>query len=220
MNGFSNANGRVLVEAMIETIRSHSVWLSELDGAIGDGDHGINMNKGFQLCAQRLSAGPWTLAEGLEVLGRVLMDEVGGAMGPLYGTAFLRMAEEAHGHEIVDATVFGAMLHSALNAMRDLGGAEVGDKTLIDVMDPAAKAFSAAVVQKRDFFAALVALSVAAEAGKDSTKELVARIGRASRLGERSRGKLDAGSVSCWLLLRAMAQAAQSLLKETETHEV
>ena len=214
MNHFENDEGRTLVTAMVEAIQANSVLLSDLDGVIGDGDHGINMNKGFTVTAERLTNAPWDLTTGLEVLSAVLLDEIGGAMGPLYGTFFGELARvSAHGP--IDALAFGAMLRAGLDAVRDLGGAQVGDKTLVDTLAPACDAFDAAVAGGRGFAAALDDLARAAEQGKESTRELVAKVGRSSRLGERSRGLLDAGAVSCWLLLRALSQASQALLVES-----
>jgi len=212
MNDFSNQAGRALVEAMIAAIQANADLLSQIDGAIGDGDHGINMRKGFSLCAERLAGRDWNLAEGLSVLGDVLLEEIGGAMGPLYGSCFREMAQVAQGKERIDQGVFGAMLQRSAAAVMELGGAQVGDKTLIDTLVPAIEAFETAIDDGETFAMALDRLAAAAERGKDSTKDMISRIGRSSRLGERSRGVLDAGSVSCWLLLAAMAGAAQDLM--------
>lgn len=212
MSGFTNREGIALVEAMIATIQQNAVLLSDIDGAIGDGDHGINMNKGFTLTAERLRGADADLTQGLRVLSDVLLGEIGGAMGPLYGSFFLKMAEATEGRDI-DAVVFSTMLTRARDAVVELGGAQVGDKSLLDTLAPAIEAFDLAVVQRAPFADALDALAAAAETGKESTRNLVAKIGRASRLGERSRGVLDAGAVSCCLLLQALAHSSQTLLR-------
>ena len=153
-NHFENQKGQSLVTAMIEAIQSNSALLSELDGVIGDGDHGINMNKGFTVTAERLQNGAWDLTTGLDVLSSVLLDEIGGAMGPLYGTFFGELARvSAHGP--INALAFGAMLRAGLDAVRALGNAQVGDKTLIDTLAPACDAFEAAVAEGKGFWAAL-----------------------------------------------------------------
>lgn len=218
MTGFTNQEGRRLVEAMVVAIQENAALLSDLDGVIGDGDHGVNMNKGFSLAAHRLAGQDWDLTQGLEVLGTVLLEEIGGAMGPLYGSFFGELATSSRGCQVIDAAVFSTMLNAGLSSIESLGGAKVGDKTLVDTLVPAIRAFDAVaqdgiLATEGTFAQALVGLMDAAEQGKESTRALVARIGRASRLGERSRGVLDAGSVSCWLLLRAMAQASLSLLE-------
>ena len=213
MNGFSNKDGRQLVDAMVATIQENAALLSDLDGIIGDGDHGVNMNKGFTLAAQRLTAEDWDLTFGLQVLADVLLDEIVGAMGPLYGSFFGALAQSSVDCSLIDAMAYGAMLEAGLSTIQSLGGAQVGDKTLVDTLVPAVEAYNLSLAQHGTFKQALVGLMAAAERGKESTRELVAKVGRASRLGERSRGVLDAGSVSCWLLLRAMAQASLALLE-------
>ena len=142
--------------------------------------------------------------------------EIGGAMGPLYGTFFEEMAAACADVDTIDGTVVGAMLEAALEGVLDLGGAQVGDKTLIDTLVPAVAAYAAALDDGRPFDVALAQMADAAERGKESTRDLVARVGRASRLGERSRGALDAGATSCWLLLTAMAESMRSLVMTNE----
>jgi dihydroxyacetone kinase-like protein len=209
---FPASRGRAVVDALIAAIEAHAAELSEIDGAIGDGDHGVNMRKGFLLARDRLGEAT-ELAAGLQVLGDTLLVEIGGAMGPLYGTFFGEMAAACRGTDPVDAGVVGRMLDAGLAGIEDLGGAKVGDKTLIDSLVPAVVAFHGAVDGGGSFADALGAMGAAAEAGRDSTRDLVARVGRASRLGERSRGVLDAGATSCALLLVTMASAMTALLE-------
>ena len=211
MSSFSSDEGLSLIHAMIQTIQENKQYLSDIDGEIGDGDHGINMNKGFSLCKQRLT-GKENLSDGLELLGNILFAEIGGSMGPLYGNFFLEMAQTCSGKNIIDATVFSTMLHAGHNAIEELGEAKVGDKTLVDTLVPAIQAFDATLATSQNLVICLEAMSQAAEKGKESTRDLEAKIGRASRLGERSRGILDAGATSCCLLLQAMASAAIKLL--------
>jgi len=186
--------------------------LSDIDGAIGDGDHGINMKKGFTVAAERLNGKQAGLYDSLWLLGTVLLTEIGGSMGPLYGTMFREMAKPIKESESIDADSFGTMIQSALDAITRLGGAKIGDKTLVDTLDPAVNAFRAAISAGKKFSDGLSAMSEAAENGKESTRDLVAKIGRSARLGERSRGVLDAGATSCWLILGSMADSMQLLL--------
>ncbi len=213
---FQDRDGQCIVREMIKTIQENFGLLSEIDGAIGDGDHGVNMNKGFTACTQLLDAEPGGFAKGLQTLGRLLLAEIGGAMGPLYGSFFLDMSRSAGGHEVIDIEVFQQMLEQGTNAVSSMGNAKVGDKTMIDALVPALEAYKAAA-SGNDFARALSAMAAAAESGKESTKNLVAKVGRASRLGERSLGKLDAGATSCALLLGAMTRSVTSLLSEGET---
>lgn len=212
MEGFFNQEGKDIVEGMIRVIQENKAYLSDIDGLIGDGDHGINMNKGFTMCQERIAGVDMSFSEALKTLGRVLMMEIGGSMGPLYGTVFTEMARVIKKSEVVDREAFGAMLAAALTGLYELGGAKVGDKTLMDVMIPAEAAYRAALAEGKDFKGCLVAMKAAAEAGWLSTKDLVAKIGRASRLGERSRGVLDAGATSCNLLLATMADGVMAHL--------
>jgi len=209
-----------VLQTMIDAIHREAKHLSEIDGAIGDGDHGINMDKGFQKCAERLRARPVGMIGGLAVLGDVLISEIGGSMGPLYGTLFLEMSEGGKARAVtaragdarIDAQTFGGMLDRASSAVRDLSGAQVGDKTILDALVPAVEAYRGAVASGQSFANALGALRDAAQKGMESTRDLVARVGRSSRLGDRSRGTLDAGAASCALLLGAMADALRPLI--------
>jgi dihydroxyacetone kinase-like protein len=208
---FANEKGRVVVERLIDTIRENRTFLSEVDGAIGDGDHGVNMAKGFTLTAERLTD-EMDLAESLRTLGRTLVMEIGGVMGPLYGSFFKAMAKAAQGRALIDAEVFEQMLCAALAAVTELGNAQVGDKSLVDSLSPAVESFKSARSEGVSFGEALRRMAEAAERGKESTRELVAKVGRASRLGERSRGVLDAGAASCYLILSTLAESIEELL--------
>ena len=208
---FANRQGRVVVENLVATIQENKAYLSEVDGAIGDGDHGINMAKGFGLSAERLTD-EMGFSESLKTLGRTLVMEIGGALGPLYGSFFQAMAQACRGIEQIGAEVFEQMLTAALSAVTDLGNARVGDKTMVDTLSPAVEAFRRAGSDGLSFKEALQRMAEAAERGKESTRELAAKVGRASRLGERSRGALDAGAVSCSLILDSMGKSISSLL--------
>lgn len=212
MQHFSNAAAGDIVLAMAERIIANKAYLSEIDGKIGDGDHGVNMAKGFGMAADRLRGGPHPLSEALDTLGTVLMSEIGGSMGPLYGVMFTGFAESLGKSDAVDPTAFSRMLHVGLDEVQGVGGAKVGDKTLLDTLVPAIEAFDEAAGSGASFRDALIALKTAAEAGRDSTIDLVAKIGRASRLGDRSRGVLDAGATSCALILVTLAEGVTTKL--------
>jgi dihydroxyacetone kinase phosphoprotein-dependent L subunit len=201
-----NADGAGLVAELAEVIVANKAYLSEIDGLIGDGDHGVNMAKGFGRAAERTAGRNLTLDEGMAELADVLLSEIGGSMGPLYGLMFTDMSETIAGEATLDAARFGAMLRAGLEGVQGVGAAKVGDKTLIDCLQPAVEAWEAHADQ--GFEAAAIALKSAAERGRDSTVDLVAKIGRSARLGERSRGVLDAGATSCCLILTALADGA------------
>jgi len=146
------------------------------------------------------------LSEGLGLIGKTLMTEIGGSMGPIYGTFFIQMSLKAKGKPETDAKLFGEMLKAARDGLEDLGGAKIGDKTLMDAVIPAQEAYQAAVDAGASLQEALKKMADAAEKGKDSTVDLVAKIGRSARLGERSRGVLDAGATSAALILQTFAR--------------
>jgi phosphoenolpyruvate---glycerone phosphotransferase subunit DhaL len=216
MEMYPNREGARVLDGLVQAVRDNAAALSEIDGAIGDGDHGVNMAKGFSLCAQRLAGTEYDLATGLMTLGSVLLNEIGGAMGPLYGTFFREMAKPAMGKEKVDGPAFRTMLRQGCDAVAALGGAHVGDKTLLDVLVPANEAFASTLDKGGSFAEALLAMSQAAERGKESTRDMIAKMGRASRLGERSRGVLDAGAASCALILSSLASSLTGRLLREE----
>ncbi|WP_221235591.1 dihydroxyacetone kinase subunit DhaL [Sagittula marina] len=194
-----------IVEDMAAVIVANKAHLSEIDGLIGDGDHGINMAKGFGRAAERIAGQVMPLDKALEQLSDVLMSEIGGSMGPLYGFMFQNMALSIAGRDAIDAEGFAAMMQAGLDGVRTTGSAQVGDKTLIDCFVPAVDAFDA--TKANGFSEALTAMSKAAETGRDSTVDMMAKLGRAARLGERSRGVPDAGATSCCLILNELADA-------------
>ncbi|AXD74661.1 dihydroxyacetone kinase subunit L [Salmonella enterica subsp. enterica serovar Java] len=212
----STQSGNRIVSDLVHIIISHRDYLSEIDGAIGDGDHGINMSKGFALCGDKIRDKSLTMSEGFDVLSDTLMEDIGGSMGPLYGSLFLGMANSIRNKSELNPQDFLDMLNSALNELRDISDAQPGDKCIMDALCPAISAFGSAVGRGESFYSALEKLKLATAEGRDSTRDMVAKIGRASRLGERSRGVLDAGAVSCCLLLTQLAESVQLQLTAIE----
>ena len=209
---FSTHDGSAIVADLVSVIVANREYLSEVDGAIGDGDHGINMAKGFAHCGRTIEGRQLTLAEALDELTLSLMEGIGGSMGPLYGSLFIGMADEVRGSEDIDAATFARLLRGGLTSLQDITEAGVGDKCLMDTLIPAVEAFERAQASGASFNDALDAMKSAASQGRDSTKDLVAKIGRASRLGERSLGVLDAGAVSCCLILTQLADSIKPRL--------
>jgi len=208
-DSFLNKDGKAVVFALIKSIHENRQYLSDIDGQIGDGDHGINMDKGFTLCEQEIKDKEVSLYDGLHTLGTVLLTEIGGSMGPLYGSLFRGMAKGCKNEESITKEVFAKMLETGENKVQEIGNAHVGDKTLMDALVPAVNTFLAS---KEDFSTSLCLMDDAARKGWLSTKDMVAKIGRASRLGERSRGVLDAGATSCFVIIHAMTTSIQDLL--------
>jgi len=191
-----------------DVIAEKREWLTELDSAIGDADHGANMARGMDAVVAKLdSAVPPTVDELLKTVGMTLVSSVGGASGPLYGTLFLRMGMAAGTVDELDAAGLAASLRAGLDGIVARGKAEAGDKTMFDAMAPAVDALDAQIAGGADLAAATAAAADAAAAGRDATEPLVARKGRASYLGERSAGHIDPGAASTTLLFEALARA-------------
>ena len=181
--------------------------LTALDAAIGDADHGTNLDRGMTAVLAALPAGgpPSALLKGV---GMTLVSTVGGASGPLYGTFFLRLASALGKAETLDPPAFAAAFHAAVEGVTSRGRAAADDKTMLDALLPAADALSAAAGAGRSLADCLQAAAEAAAEGRDATVPMVARKGRASYLGERSAGHPDPGATSATLLLTAAARAA------------
>ena len=210
---FAKKDGAMVVGALVKVIQDNKAYLSEIDGAIGDGDHGINMNKGFTMFMEQNDVSTMDMGSALKALGRVLLTEIGGSMGPIYGTLFIEMSKVLKDRDAVDAPLFSAMLRAAVAGVQSLGDAKKGDKTMMDTLIPASDSFDAAMRAGADFAACLDAMEKDAKAGWESTKDLEAKIGRASRLGARSIGTLDAGATSCWLIVKTLADGIRPLVQ-------
>ncbi len=196
------------LEAMCDTIEAEKEYLSELDGVIGDGDHGVNMAKCFREVKKKLAE---STAEDMAALfnnvGEVVLNSVGGAMGALYGTFFLKMAQECAGKSQLGLSDLVRMFETAERGILDIGKASPGDKTLLDTLAPAIRALEASEQEGQSLPEALANFEQAAKEGMESTTDMMAKIGRASRLGKRTIGHQDAGATSCYFILRSLASA-------------
>jgi phosphoenolpyruvate---glycerone phosphotransferase subunit DhaL len=180
--------------------------LTNLDSAIGDADHGINMARGMSAVMQKLDGTrPTDLDELLKTVAMTLLSAVGGASGPLYGTFFLRFGKAAGSANELDLAGLATALRAGLAGIIERGKAQLGDKTMVDALTPALDEMDAVINKGGDLAAAVTAGREAAAAGRDATLPLVARKGRASYLGERSAGHIDPGAASMSLLFDALA---------------
>jgi dihydroxyacetone kinase-like protein len=188
------------------TIDRHAAALTRLDAVLGDGDHGDNLAIGFRAVDELLDELPAATLPGelLRAIGYRLVGAVGGASGPLYGTACIEAGFRAGAAEILAPELVAAMLEAAADGLARRGRCTVGDKTMLDALRPAAEAFRAAVDAGAGLDEAQRQAVAAARAGMRSTRGLVARRGLALRLGPRSAGHLDPGAVSCYLLIAAL----------------
>jgi dihydroxyacetone kinase-like protein len=182
-------------------------YLTKLDGAIGDGDHGTNMDRGMKKALERLDASDGDdIGASLKTIGMALVSSVGGAAGPLYGTLFLQMGQATAGKSELDVAAFTEALDAGVQGVIKRGKAEPGDKTMLDALGPALDALRSAGGD--DVAGALAQAADAAREGMEATVPMVARRGRASYLGERSAGHQDPGATSTHLLLKTAAEAA------------
>jgi dihydroxyacetone kinase-like protein len=192
------------MRAFASTVHDNAQQLTDLDAAIGDADHGSNLDRGMKAVVAALDAASFDTADALfKKVGMTLVSTVGGASGPLYGTFFLRFGGALQGVSEVSSAELGAALRAGLDGIVARGKAEAGDKTMVDAWRPALDAYDEAVAG--GMAAALNAAATAAAKGRDETIPLVARKGRASYLGERSAGHQDPGATSTTMLLESAA---------------
>ena len=196
------------LQAIGHVMEANKEFLTQLDAAIGDADHGINMERGFKKVNSQLS----TIADKdigsiFKSTGMALISSVGGASGPLYGTLFLRAGTVASGKHELNTTELAGVLKAGLSGVIERGKAQVGDKTMVDALTPAVKAFEQAAGDGVGIAEALGQTVAAAEQGMKDTIPLIARKGRASYLGERAIGHQDPGATSVYLIIKALHDA-------------
>lgn len=198
-----------------QTIFLNKQFLTDLDAAIGDGDHGINLNKGFKAVSEKLKTSPIKdLSDILKLSGMAIVSNVGGASGPLYGTALMKAAHLGIGKSEVTLEDFRDILKASIGGIKLRGGAEKGDKTMLDALLPALEEINKAVENNIKSIYALENACIAAEKGVEYTKTIAARKGRASYLGDRSIGHQDPGATSSYLILDTIYKTVKTI-KET-----
>jgi len=209
MEYLSLENARSWIKTAALLITENAVMLTELDAAIGDGDHGENMRRGFSAIEKKLEAGPPSadLAALFKLVGMTLLSSVGGAAGPLYGGFFLALSKASTGKEKLSKDEVGQILTEGLADIQRRGKAQLGDKTMVDALTPALETFRA--FPNGDITGAVKAAAEQAHQSAVATIPLRALKGRASYLGERSIGHQDPGATSSWLLLKALAMTCE-----------
>lgn len=196
-----------VMAAIAKTIEENKDFLTQLDNEIGDGDHGINLVRGFAAVEQKLPSWANTdIGTLLKGVGMQLVSTVGGASGPLYGTAFMKAGMACKGLTELDGPAFAAAMEAAVEGIKMRGKATEGEKTMLDALCPALRAVKEAVENGKSLKEALQDGAAAAEQGVTYTKTIIATKGRASYLGERSLGHQDPGATSSWYMLRTMAE--------------
>jgi dihydroxyacetone kinase-like protein len=198
------------LSAFRDAVHEHGAYLTELDSAIGDADHGANLIRGMDAVMAAVEPPPGNAGDLLKKVGMTLVTSVGGASGPLYGTFFLRAATAVGDATVLDGAALLTALRAGLEGIVARGKAEAGDKTMYDALAPAMGAFQEALASGAEPDVAARAAADAAAAGRDATEPMLALKGRASYLGERSVGHVDPGAASSALLLAALADTLES----------
>ena len=199
------------IQAIALVLEQNKDYLTELDAAIGDADHGINMNRGFQKVITQLpSVADKDIGSILKTVSMTLISSVGGASGPLYGTMFLRASTAVAGKSELTDEDMVALLQAAVDGIIQRGKANLGDKTMLDALSPASDAFKQAVANGASTQEALQQAVTAAEEGMKNTIPLVAKKGRASYLGDRSANHQDPGATSAYLILKTLLETVST----------
>ena len=199
------------LKATANVLDENKAYLTQLDSAIGDADHGTNMDRGFKKVMEKLpTVADKDIGNILKTVGMTLISSVGGASGPLYGTFYMRGGMAADAKEELGAEDLVNLLQGAVDGIIQRGRAQLGDKTMIDALVPALEALKASVAAGKDASEALADAVAAAEQGMKDTIPLQARKGRASYLGERSIGHQDPGATSSYLILNALLETLKA----------
>src|SRR5436305_45665 len=194
------------LEHIADVLHENAAYLTQLDSPIGDADHGVNMDRGFKAVRDKFpDMASMDISTQLKTVGMTLVSTVGGASGPLYGTAFLRASAAAGGKQDLSSADIVALLEAFLGGIAARGKAKPGEKTMVDALTPALAAAKQALQENLPPKELTTRASQAAEEGMKATIPLLATKGRASYLGERSRGHQDPGATSSWLILRSLA---------------
>jgi phosphoenolpyruvate---glycerone phosphotransferase subunit DhaL len=198
------------LERTVDVLHENRSYLTDLDSAIGDADHGINMDRGFSAVRDKFpTMATMDISTRLRTVGSTLVSTVGGAGGPLYGTAYLRAAGVAAGKQELTSADVVAMLEAFLGGIVARGKAQPGEKTMVDALTPATTAAKQALDERATLAQITSRAAAAAEEGMKATIPMLATKGRASYLGERSIGHQDPGATSSWLILRSLAEACE-----------
>jgi phosphoenolpyruvate---glycerone phosphotransferase subunit DhaL len=200
--------------AVADMINENVEYLTKLDAEIGDGDHGVNMNKGFKKIKEKLiNTDSEDAGEILILSGKVLLNEIGGAMGPLYGGGFIKAGTLLKNKTELDKSDFYDMFKAILDSMNEIAPAEIGDKTMIDTIEPFVREYEKQM-HANDLLSTFEKALAKAKEGMEATKDMVSRLGRSSRLGERSKGHIDVGAASSYLIFERFYLSIKDLKGE------
>ena len=211
---------RVILADVNEMIQSKKDYISEIDSFIGDGDHGITIAGGFRAALEdEGQKNADNISSFLISVGMAIMRSTGGVTGPIYGSIFIGFGKAAASKDRIYLPDFAQMMEQALVDVKARGGAKVGDKTLVDAFEPAVEALKKAVEDDLSLISALRLAADAAEIGMLSTKDLVSNMGKSKSLGERSKGYLDAGATSFYLVIKQLSDSVEKILSKRGADE-
>lgn len=203
---------KAIIEYIADAIEKNVDYLTELDAKIGDGDHGVNMAKGFNRIKKNLTGySGEDIGEILIMSGKVLLNEIGGAMGPLYGGGLIKAGIALKGKSTIGKNDIYTLFSSLLESVKSLGGAKVGDKTMVDTLEPFVSEYKIQSENNEIIDSFREALAKA-KLGMKSTKDMISKVGRSSRLLERSKGHIDVGAASSYLILESFYNSLKSII--------
>jgi len=203
---------KAIIEYIADAIEKNVDYLTELDAKIGDGDHGVNMAKGFNRIKKNLTGySGEDIGEILIMSGKVLLNEIGGAMGPLYGGGLIKAGIALKGKSTIGKNDIYTLFSSLLESVKSLGGAKVGDKTMVDTLEPFVSEYKIQSENNEIIDSFREALAKA-KLGMESTKDIISKVGRSSRLLERSKGHIDVGAASSYLILESFYNSLKSII--------
>ncbi len=201
---------KTIIKNIADSIEENLDYLTELDAKIGDGDHGVNMAKGFKKIRENiLSYSGEDIGEILIISGKVLLNEIGGAMGPLYGGGLVKAGIALKGRATLGRDAIYTLFSTLIASVKELGGAKVGDKTMVDTLEPFVVEYKRQS-KSNDMLASFYSALKKAKEGMQSTRDMVSKVGRSSRLLERSRGHIDVGAASSYLILKSFYDSLKS----------
>lgn len=201
-------NFKTIIEKIAITIINNAQNLSKLDSIVGDGDHGTTIARGFENVLEKIKDNPPdNMQKLLKETGMTLISTMGGAAGPIFGSIFTAMADAIQGKNSIDLNDLSSMFSAALDKVKTLGGAEPGDKTMVDSLTPATESLKNSASKKLSLKEALSLMEFSALKGAQSTKDMVARKGRSRYVGERSLGHQDAGATTMYLIIKSINEA-------------
>jgi dihydroxyacetone kinase phosphoprotein-dependent L subunit len=197
-----------------EKVIESKYLLTKMDSAIGDGDHGIGMSRGFSIAIENLNKQEFSsINDVFKIIGMSMISSMGGASGIIFGTLFVGGIKGMNDKELLNLPLLAEIFSKAVDAIKQRGGASLGDKTMIDALQPAAEALVSSAADNNSLFRGLQNAEISAKQGVENTKNYIAKFGRAKFLGERTIGYPDAGATTVWIIFKSMREWVEGYKK-------